>query len=159
MITLSRLSRKLPPGLTFVGSLLFNWKLVSLPLILSAVFRPNLWQTILMIPFTLPISIATVVYLQSRRYAKRQKELGTRLPPSVPYESFGGLDLLKTLRREFYYGYIGNPYLSEISSRYKRTKRFLGETVNNWGEQLGHTMSAMIFWEPRVRGLFVPRVS
>ena len=74
------------------------------------------------------------------------------LPPSIPDESFGGFDLLKTLRREFYFGYIGNPYLREILPPYKR---FLGETINSWGEQLGHTMSVMIFWEPRVRGLLV----
>ena len=111
MMSLSQLSRRVPPGLTFVGSLLFNWKLISLPLVLSGVFRPNVWQMILMVPITLPISIATVVYLRNRSYAKRQQELGTILPPSIPYESFGGLDLLKTLRREFYFGYIGNPYL------------------------------------------------
>ena len=76
------------------------------------------------------------------------------LPPSIPNKPFGGFDLLKTLRREFYFGYIGNPHLWEISSPYKR---FLGGTINNWGEQLGHTMSIMIFWEPRVRGLLVLR--
>lgn len=31
-------------------------------------------------------------------------------------------------------------------------KYFLGELVSNWGEKLGHTMSIVIFWEPRVRG-------
>jgi len=30
----------------------------------------------------------------------------------------------------------------------------LGELVSNWGEQLGHTMSITIFWEPRVRKFY-----
>jgi len=31
----------------------------------------------------------------------------------------------------------------------------LGELMSNWGEQLGHTMSITILWEPRVRN-FLP---
>ena len=109
-MSISQLSRKVPPGLILIGSLLSNWKLVSLPLILSGVFKPNFWQTILIFPATLSISIAIAVYLRNRRYAKRQKELGAVLPPPIPSKSFGGLDVLRSLRWEYHFGYIGDSY-------------------------------------------------
>lgn len=109
-MSLSQLSRMVPPGLTLIGSLLFNWKLVSLPLILLGVFKPNCWQTILIFPTTLSISFATVVYLQNRSHAKRRKELGAEFPPSIPSKSFGGLDVLSALRWEYHFGYIGDFY-------------------------------------------------
>lgn len=124
-MSLSRLLRKVPPGLTLIGSLLSNRKLVSLPLILLAVFKPNFWQTILIFPATLLISIAAVVYLRNRRYAKKQKELGAELPPSIPSQSFGGLDVLKALRWEYHFGYIGDSYSEH--------------------ERLCHSMSVKIF--------------
>ncbi|KAF9645457.1 cytochrome P450 [Thelephora ganbajun] len=130
-MSLSQLSKKVPPGLALIGSLLFNWKIASLPLTLLGIFRPNFWQAILIFLATLPVSVAILVSLRDRRYAKRQKELGARLPPPIPSKSFAGLDVLKDLRREYHFGYIG-------------------ELVSNWGEQLGHTMSATIFWEPRI---------
>ena len=105
-----QLSRKVPPGLTLIGSLLSNWKLVSLPLILSGIFKLNLWQTILIFPATLSISIVTAVYLRNCRYAKRLKKLDAVLPPQIPSNSFGGLDVLKGLRWEYNFGYIGDSY-------------------------------------------------
>lgn len=109
-MSISQLSRKVPPGLTLIGSLLFNWKLVSLPLILLGAFKPNFWQTILIFPTTLSISIVATVYLRNRRHVKRQNELGAVFPPSIPSKSFGGLDVLKGLRWEFHFGYIGDSY-------------------------------------------------
>lgn len=140
-----------------VGSLLSNWKLVSLPLILSGVFKPNFWQAILIFLATLPVSIAALVCLRNRNHAKRQKELGAELPPSIPSKSFGGLDVLKGLRWEYYFGYIGDSHFRcERFCRSINIRAFLGEMVSNWGEQLGHTMSVMILWEPRVRGRILP---
>ena len=116
-----QLSRKVPPGLTLIGSLLSNWKLVSLPLILSGVFKLNFWQTILIFLATLSISIVTAVYLRNRRYAKRLKKLDAVLPPQVPSNSFGGLDVLKGLRWEYHFGYIGDSYFELVASlQYKR---------------------------------------
>lgn len=34
------------------------------------------------------------------------------------------------------------------------TETLLGELVSNWGEQVGHTMSIAILWEPRVRKFY-----
>jgi len=104
-------SRKAPPGLVLVSSLLLNWRLVSLPVVLSGIFKPNIWQTILIFLATLPISVATVVCLRNLRYAKRLKELGAELPPLLPSKSLGGLDLLKALRWEYCFGYLGDCYL------------------------------------------------
>jgi hypothetical protein len=123
-MSVSQLSRRVPPGLTLIGSLLSNWKLISLPLILSGVFKPNLWQTILIIPTTLSISIARAVYLRNRHYAKRQKELGAVLPPSIPNKSFGGLDVLKGLRWEYRFGYIGDSSPDEGLRRSMNAKTF-----------------------------------
>jgi len=156
-MSLLQLSRKVPPGLTLIGSLLSNWKLVSLPLILSGAFKANFWQAVLIFLATLPISIAVLVCLRNRRHAKRQKELGAELPPSIPSKSFGGLDVLKGLRWEYYFGYIGDSYFRfKGLCRSMNIKAFSGEILSNWGEQLGHTMSVAIFWEPRVRGRMLP---
>ena len=108
---LSQLSRKVPPGLTLIGSLLSNWKLVSLPLILLGVFKPNFWQTVLIFLATFPISIAVLVCVRNRCYAKRQEELGAVFPPLIPSKSFGGLDILRSLRWEYHFGYIGDSHL------------------------------------------------
>ena len=110
-MTPSQLSKKVPPGFTFIGSLLLNWRLVSLPVILSGIFKPNIWQTILIFLVTLPISVATVVCLRNLRYTKRLKGLGAELPPLLPSKSVGGLDLLKDLRWEYRFGYLGDCYL------------------------------------------------
>jgi len=107
-MSISQLSRKIPPGLALIGSLLSNWKLISLPLILSGVFKPSFWQAVLIFLVTLSTSVVTAVYLRNRRYSKRQKELGAVLPPSIPSKSFGGLDVLKALRWEYHFGYIGD---------------------------------------------------
>lgn len=104
----SQLWRKIPPGLRYIISLLFNWKLVSLSLILSGVFKPNFWQTVLIFSASLPISIAALVCLQNHRHAKRQRELAAELPPFIPTTTFGGLDVVKALRWEYHFGYIGN---------------------------------------------------
>lgn len=106
-MSLSQLSRKVPPGLRFVTSLLFDWKLVSLPLILYGIFKPKFWQTILVFPVTLPVSIAAMVFLRDYRYAKRRDELGAGFPRPIPSKSFGGLDVVKSLRWEYHFGYIG----------------------------------------------------
>lgn len=107
----SQLSRKAPPGLVLIGSLLLNWRLVSLPVILLGIFKPNIWKTILIFLATLPISVATVVCLRNLRYAKRLKDLGADLPPLLPSKSLGGLDLIKSLRWEYRFGYLGNCYI------------------------------------------------
>ena len=108
---LSQLPTKVPPGLTFIGSLLLNWRLISLPLILSGIFKPNIWQAILIFLATLPISVALVVCLRNLHRAKRLKELGAELPPLLASKSPGGLDLLKGLRWEYRFGYLGDSYL------------------------------------------------
>lgn len=125
------LSRKVPPGPRLILSHLFNWKLVSLPLILFGIFRPSFWQAILILPATFPISIAILVCLRDYRHARRQKKLGAVPPPSVPSNSFAGLDVVKALRWEYQFGYTG-------------------DLVSSWGEKLGHTMTAKILWEPRI---------
>ena len=104
----SQLLRKTPPGLILIGSILLNWRLVSLPVILSGIFRPNVWQTISIFLATLPISVAAAVCLRNLRYAKRLKELGAEFPPLLPGKSLGGLDLLKALRWEYRFGYLGD---------------------------------------------------
>jgi hypothetical protein len=107
-MSLFRLWNKVPPGLRFIVSLSFNWKLVSLPLILSGVFKPNFWQTILIFSTSLPISVAVLVCLRNYRHAKKEKELGAESPPSVPGRIFGGLDVVKDLRWEYHFGHIGD---------------------------------------------------
>jgi len=108
----SQLSKRLPPGLVFTGSLLLNWRLLFLPVILWGIFKPNIWQAILIFLATLPISTATVLYLRNRRYTKTLKELGAEFPPLLPSKSPGGVDLLKSLRWEYRFGYLGDFYLS-----------------------------------------------
>jgi len=103
-------SRKVPPGLTLIGSLLLNWKLVSLPVILLGVFKPNFWQAISILLVAPPVSITAVVCLRNHRFAKKQQELGAEFPPLIPTKSLGGLDVLKGLRWEYYFGYIGDYY-------------------------------------------------
>lgn len=150
---LSQLPRKVPPGPTFIGSLLLDWRLVPLPAILLGIFKPNFWQAILTFLVTLPISIGTVVCLKNLHCAKRQEKAGAELPPPISSKSFGGLDIVKGLRWEYHFGYIGDCYFGhERLHRRTNAKPFLGELVSNWGEQIGHTMSVTIFWEPRVRG-------
>ena len=107
-MSLSRLWKKVPPGPKFVASLLFDWKLFSLPLILSGVFKPNFWQTILIFSTSLPISVAALVSLRNYRYAKKEKDLGAESPPSVPSKIFGGLDVVKDLRWEYHSGHLGD---------------------------------------------------
>ena len=107
-MSLSQLPTKVPPGLTLIGSLLLNWRLVSLPLILSGIFKPNIWQTILVFLATLPISVALVVCLRNLHRTKRLKELGAELPPPLTSRLPGGLDLLKGLRWEYRFGYLGD---------------------------------------------------
>lgn len=130
-MSLSQLSKRVPPGPKFLASLLVNWKLVSLPLVLLAIFKPGLWLAALIFPATLPVSLAVLVILRRYRDARRRKELNAESPPSIPSKSLGGLDIVKSLRWEYHFGYIGN-------------------LVTNWGEQFGHTMSVMVFWEPRI---------
>ena len=105
---LSQLPRKVPPGLTFIFSLLLDWRLAPLPAILIGIFKPNFWQTTLTFLATLPVSVGAAVWLKNLHYAKRQKELGADLPPRISSKSFGGLDILKGLRWEYHFGYIGN---------------------------------------------------
>ena len=104
----SQLWRKVPPGLRCIISLSLNWKLVSLPLILSGILKPNFWQMILIFLTSLPFSIATLVCLRNHRHANRQKELGVELPPFIPSKTFGGLDVVEALRWEFRFGYMGD---------------------------------------------------
>ena len=107
-MSFSQLWKKIPPGPKFVVSLLFNWKLFSLPLILSGVFKSNFWQTILIFSISLPFSVAALVCLRNYRQAKKEKELGAESPPSVPSKVFGGLDVVKDLRWEYRFGHLGD---------------------------------------------------
>ena len=69
---------------------------------------------------TLPISIGAVARFRNLHRTNRQKELGARLPPSIPSKSFGGLDILKSLRWEYHFGYLGDYCLGcEIFPQYK----------------------------------------
>ena len=103
---LSQLSKKVPPGLVVVGFLLFNWKRVSPPLIILGTLKLKSWQVILIFLTTPPISIATLVCPQNYCYATRQIEgpWPAVLPPSILGNAFGGLDILKRLRREHQFG-------------------------------------------------------
>ena len=104
------LSRKCPPGLAFIASLLLNWKLVSLPVVLLAIFKPSFWPATLIFLTALPLSVVALVCLQNLRHVRRQTELGAELPPPIPTKSVGGLDLLKEFRWEYHFGYLGDCY-------------------------------------------------
>lgn len=111
--------RKVPPGLRFIASLSLDWKPLSLFLILSGVFKPDFWQAILIFSISLPLSVAALVCLRNYRHAKRQKQLGAEFPPSIPSRTFGGLDVVKALRREYHFGYIGDSSLEYPQLRYR----------------------------------------
>lgn len=128
----SKTSRKVPPGITFTGSILLNWKIVSLPLTLLGIFRPNLWQAILLLLATLPISIAAVVCFRNLRHAKRMKELGAELPPLIPTKSFGGLEVLKGLRWEYHFGYLGNSDFRRERINYRMNTRTVSRRALEW---------------------------
>jgi hypothetical protein len=96
--------------LRYITSLFLDWKLISLPLILSGVLKPNFWQAILIFLSTIPVSIAILIYLRNHQYARRWKEAGAEFPPQIPSQTLGGLDIVQSLRWEYHFGFIGDPY-------------------------------------------------
>lgn len=141
-MSLLRLPKKFPPGLRFTASLLCNWKLLSLPLILSAVFKPNFWQAVFISLVALAVSSAALIFLRDHHYAKRRGETGAEFPPLIPSKTFGGLDIVQALRRETQSGYLGmrissqGPWIlpqSERENVSRRSSQQLGAKIRAYG--------------------------